>query len=74
MRWLRYSSVIAAAPLAAALVAAACAGEPPVEEPDPTEVPTAERFGGTAVVAGLGEIQTMNAFFSRDYLTDQFQA
>ncbi|MEE9578859.1 MAG: ABC transporter substrate-binding protein, partial [Gemmatimonadota bacterium] len=69
MRWCRHSSVVAAA-----LVAGGCAGEPPVEGPDPGAVPAAERYGGTAVVAGLGEIQTMNAFFSRDYMTDQFQA
>ncbi len=69
MRWCRHSSVVAAA-----LVVGGCAGEPPVEGPDPGAVPAAERYGGTAVVAGLGEIQTMNAFFSRDYMTDQFQA
>jgi peptide/nickel transport system substrate-binding protein len=69
VKWCRQSSVIAAA-----LVAGACAGEPAVDEPDPAAVPAAERYGGTAVVAGLGEIQTMNAFFSRDYMTDQFQA
>ena len=59
----------------AAALAGGCRGEPPaIEEPDPAAVPTAERFGGTAVVGGMGEIQTMNAFFSRDYMTDQFQA
>lgn len=58
-----------------AALAAACAGEPVRDEgADPGRVPEAERYGGTAVVGGMGEIQTMNAFVSRDYMTDQFQA
>lgn len=72
----RTSSLVRRTALAAALLGAgACAEQPAVESGrDPTSVPVAERYGGTAILAGLGEIQTMNAFFSRDYVTDQFQA
>ncbi len=48
--------------------------QPEVEGPDPATISEADRYGGTVVVGGLGEIQTMNGFLSRDYMTDQVQA
>ena len=64
-----------AAVLAFGLALSSCGDrQPEPERPDPSVVPEAERYGGTAVVGGLGEIQTMNGFVSRDYMTDQVQA
>ena len=65
----------ASIPIVLGLACFACGeGAPEPEGPDPAAVPEADRFGGTAVIGGLGEIQTMNGFLSRDYMTDQVQA
>ncbi len=70
------AEVTRTAAVALALMAAGCGGERAAAPSavDPADVPEAERYGGTVVVGGLGEIQTMNAFVSSDYMTDQVQA
>ncbi len=70
------AEVTRTAAVALALMAAGCGGERGAAPSavDPADVPEAERYGGTVVVGGLGEIQTMNAFVSSDYMTDQVQA
>lgn len=58
---------------AGALVAAACSVEPR-GAPDAADVPESERYGGTAVVAGLAELTALNELVAPDYDSDQVMA
>lgn len=61
----------AAAALGPLLVLAwACGGEP-TDGPPAGEVPGEARYGGTAVVAGAGDVATVNPFALNDYLGGQ---
>lgn len=60
--------------LLAALVWAACSGERAGSERDEPATPKAERYGGTAVVAGLGELTALNEIVSPDHESDQVMA
>lgn len=60
--------------LLAMTLAAACAGERRESARDQPATPKADRYGGTAVVAGLGELTALNEIVSADYDSDQVMA
>jgi peptide/nickel transport system substrate-binding protein len=49
---------------------AACGADAPAAG-DPSDVPMAERYGGTAVVGLPADLQTLNAFTATDYVSGQ---
>lgn len=57
-----------------ALLWTACGGERAASDDDDPATPKAERYGGTAVVAGLGELTALNEIVSPDYESDQVMA
>lgn len=64
----------AAAGVLALAVAGACGDRGPEPAAEAGAVPESERYGGTAVVAFLAELQSMNEFVAADAVSDAFQS
>ncbi|MFV1988281.1 MAG: ABC transporter substrate-binding protein, partial [Gemmatimonadota bacterium] len=65
-RWTRVA-------ILAAAVSMACGDAPDAPVVLDVDIPMAERFGGTAVIAGAAEIETFNPAATADELSQQFQ-
>lgn len=72
-RWGIGGAALRAALVGAALAACSEASEPRRAAPDPESVPEAARYGGTVVVAGASDLQSMNALVTSDFNTHQHQ-
>ena len=71
---MKASNVSRATALAVTVLAlAACDGGGDAGASSADEVPEAERFGGTAVIGGAGDLQSMNGLVSSDYNSNNIQ-
>lgn len=59
--------------LVLSLFAACSGGDAPGGPADEAAVPEAQRYGGTAVVAGFGDLQSLNSLTSTDNTSNQIQ-